>query len=179
MEASILSTRLDLVHTVDHWNTDNPHVHLLVRGVDDTGADSSSRATISAAACGRAPGISSPSSLARPRAQGQAIRWNGRSRRNAGRASTSSASPPTGHRLHRPAARATRRFRSDARRLMISRLQHLEKMGSPTSGQPGRVDGGLDAVGICATSACGATSSDHASRLRRTRPGARRRRLCD
>ena len=24
---------------VDHWNTDNPHVHLLVRGVDETGAD--------------------------------------------------------------------------------------------------------------------------------------------
>jgi hypothetical protein len=33
-----LATRLDWV-AVDHWNTDNPHVHLLVRGVDQTGAD--------------------------------------------------------------------------------------------------------------------------------------------
>ena len=33
-----LGTRLDWV-AVDHWNTDNPHVHLLVRGVDTQGAD--------------------------------------------------------------------------------------------------------------------------------------------
>ncbi len=37
MEAD-LATRLDWI-AVDHWNTDNPHVHLLVRGVDETGAD--------------------------------------------------------------------------------------------------------------------------------------------
>ena len=35
---SDLGTKLDWV-AVDHWNTDNPHVHLLVRGVDETGAD--------------------------------------------------------------------------------------------------------------------------------------------
>ena len=33
-----LGTRLDWV-AVDHWNTDNPHIHLLVRGVDENGAD--------------------------------------------------------------------------------------------------------------------------------------------
>lgn len=33
-----LHTRLDWV-AVDHWNTDNPHVHVLVRGVADDGAD--------------------------------------------------------------------------------------------------------------------------------------------
>lgn len=33
-----LGTKLDWV-AVDHWNTDNPHVHVLVRGVDETGAD--------------------------------------------------------------------------------------------------------------------------------------------
>ena len=33
-----LGTRLDWV-AVDHWNTDNPHIHLLVRGMDETGAD--------------------------------------------------------------------------------------------------------------------------------------------
>ncbi|MGJ4948693.1 relaxase/mobilization nuclease domain-containing protein [Bradyrhizobium sp. HKCCYLS20291] len=37
MEAD-LSTRLEWI-AVDHWNTDNPHIHLLVRGVDETGAD--------------------------------------------------------------------------------------------------------------------------------------------
>src|SRR3546814_6349214 len=37
MEAD-LGTRLDWV-AVDHWNTDNPHVHLLVRGQTDQGAD--------------------------------------------------------------------------------------------------------------------------------------------
>ncbi|MBS0989211.1 DUF3363 domain-containing protein [Acetobacter okinawensis] len=33
-----LGTRLDWA-AVSHWNTDNPHVHLLVRGVDQAGAD--------------------------------------------------------------------------------------------------------------------------------------------
>jgi type IV secretory pathway VirD2 relaxase len=33
-----LGTRLDWV-AVDHWNTDNPHVHVLVRGVTEDGAD--------------------------------------------------------------------------------------------------------------------------------------------
>ncbi len=33
-----LGTELDWV-AIDHWNTDNPHVHVLVRGVADDGAD--------------------------------------------------------------------------------------------------------------------------------------------
>ena len=33
-----LGTTLDWV-AVDHWNTDNPHVHILVRGKDDDGRD--------------------------------------------------------------------------------------------------------------------------------------------
>ena len=37
MEAD-LGTKLDWV-AVDHWNTDNPHVHMLVRGVDQDGQD--------------------------------------------------------------------------------------------------------------------------------------------
>lgn len=37
MEAD-LGTRLEWV-AVDHWNTDNPHTHLIVRGCDDTGKD--------------------------------------------------------------------------------------------------------------------------------------------
>ncbi|RLM20458.1 type VI secretion protein [Brenneria alni] len=37
MEAD-LGTRLEWV-AVDHWNTDNPHTHLIVRGCDDAGKD--------------------------------------------------------------------------------------------------------------------------------------------
>lgn len=37
MEAD-LGTRLDWV-AVDHWNTDNPHSHIVLRGKDDTGKD--------------------------------------------------------------------------------------------------------------------------------------------
>lgn len=33
-----LGTKLDWI-AVDHWNTDNPHVHLLIRGVADDGKD--------------------------------------------------------------------------------------------------------------------------------------------
>jgi len=33
-----LDTRLDWV-AVDHWNTDNPHIHILVRGIADDGGD--------------------------------------------------------------------------------------------------------------------------------------------
>lgn len=36
--AKDLGTRLDWV-AVDHWNTDNPHIHILVRGKDDDGRD--------------------------------------------------------------------------------------------------------------------------------------------
>ncbi|MCV0275842.1 DUF3363 domain-containing protein [Pseudomonas aeruginosa] len=37
MEAD-LGTRLDWI-AVDHWNTDNPHTHIVLRGRDDTGKD--------------------------------------------------------------------------------------------------------------------------------------------
>ena len=37
MEAD-LGTGLDWV-AVNHWNTDNPHTHIVVRGRDDTGKD--------------------------------------------------------------------------------------------------------------------------------------------
>jgi type IV secretory pathway VirD2 relaxase len=36
--ASDLGTRLDWI-AIAHWNTDNPHVHLLVRGVAEDGSD--------------------------------------------------------------------------------------------------------------------------------------------
>jgi type IV secretory pathway VirD2 relaxase len=49
-----LGTRLDWV-AVDHWNTDNPHVHLLIRGRGDDGQDLViSRDYISRGICDRA-----------------------------------------------------------------------------------------------------------------------------
>ncbi|WP_449472704.1 relaxase/mobilization nuclease domain-containing protein [Sphingobium chungangianum] len=36
--ASDLDTRLDWI-AIDHWNTDNPHVHILLRGVAEDGTD--------------------------------------------------------------------------------------------------------------------------------------------
>src|SRR3546814_1347073 len=36
--AKDLGTELDWV-AVDHWNTDNPHIHVLVRGIADDGRD--------------------------------------------------------------------------------------------------------------------------------------------
>lgn len=36
--AKDLETRLDWI-AVDHWNTDNPHIHILVRGIADDGTD--------------------------------------------------------------------------------------------------------------------------------------------
>src|SRR3546814_14310567 len=36
--AKDLETRLDWI-AVEHWNTDNPHIHILVRGVADDGQD--------------------------------------------------------------------------------------------------------------------------------------------
>jgi hypothetical protein len=84
---SDLGTRLDWVG-IAHWNTDNPRVHLVVRGVADDVPISSSRAITSATACARgrqtwsrpssAPG---PSMKSAPLARG---RW----KQSAGRAST-------------------------------------------------------------------------------------------
>ena len=47
-----LGTRLDWV-AVDHWNTDNPHVHVLLRGRADDGRDLVISRTTSAAGFGR------------------------------------------------------------------------------------------------------------------------------
>ena len=82
-----LGTRLDWV-AVDHWNTDNPHVHLLVRGVDRGRRRSRDlAATTSAGACARAPRNWSPSSWAQEPSMKSAMRWRGRSRRSDGRGS--------------------------------------------------------------------------------------------
>ncbi|WP_122523086.1 relaxase/mobilization nuclease domain-containing protein [Pannonibacter phragmitetus] len=128
MEAD-LGTRLDWV-AVDHWNTDNPHVHLLVRGVDETGADLViSRDYISHGLRGRAeelvdaelgpkPEHEIRSSLAR---EIDAERWTRLDREIARQ------SNEVGYIDLQPEAKGP--DDPEIRRLLIARLRHLEKMG--------------------------------------------------
>jgi type IV secretory pathway VirD2 relaxase len=144
MEAD-LGTRLDWV-AVDHWNTDNPHVHLLVRGVDDTGADLViSRDYISRGLRSRAEDLVSIELGPKPEHEIRsalekevtAERWTRLDVEIRGHAddvgaidlrpdSSGSANPET-------------------RRLMIGRLQHLEKMGLANSIGSGEWMVGLEA----------------------------------
>jgi type IV secretory pathway VirD2 relaxase len=132
-----LGTRLDWV-AVDHWNTDNPHVHLLVRGVDAHGADLViSRDYISHGLRSRAEDLVSLE--LGPKAEHEILkslerdikaeRWTrldheirdlvGEDRRLDLRADTPSTQP------------------NDRRRLMLGRLQYLEKMGLASPASPG------------------------------------------
>jgi len=144
MEAD-LGTRLDWV-AVDHWNTDNPHVHLLVRGVDETGADLViSREYISRGLRSRAEDLVSIELGPKPEHEIRnalekevtANRWTRLDVEIRGQADDVGAidfrSASDG-----PAD-------SETRRLMIGRLQHLEKMGLATSTGPGEWMVGLEA----------------------------------
>jgi len=132
-----LGTRLDWV-AVDHWNTDNPHVHLLVRGVDAHGADLViSRDYISHGLRSRAEDLVSLE--LGPKAEHEILkslerdidaeRWTrldheirdlvGGDRRLDLRADTPSTQP------------------NDRRHLMLGRLQYLEKMGLASPASPG------------------------------------------
>lgn len=132
-----LGTRLDWL-AVDHWNTDNPHVHLLIRGVDDAGADLViSRDYISRGLRSRAEDLVSIELGPKPEheirnALGKEVtaeRWTRLDveiRRNA---------DDLGSIDLRPEKRGP--ADPETRRLMIGRLQHLAKMGLATSIGPG------------------------------------------
>ncbi len=140
-----LGTKLDWV-AVDHWNTDNPHVHLLVRGVDDTGADLViSRDYISRGLRSRAEGLVSIELGPRPEHEIRnalereitAERWTRLD------VEIRIAADYIGYLDLRPEPPGA----SDPqmRRLMIGRLQHLEKMGLAASAGPGEWMVGLEA----------------------------------
>ncbi|SFD71551.1 Type IV secretory pathway, VirD2 components (relaxase), partial [Bosea sp. CRIB-10] len=140
-----LGTRLDWV-AVDHWNTDNPHVHLLVRGVDETGADLViSRDYISRGLRSRAEDLvdielgPKPDHEIRNALEKEigAERWtriDGEIRR---------AVDETGFVDLRPDQQG--RSDPELRRLMVGRLLHLEKMGLAFEGEPGQWTVGLEA----------------------------------
>ena len=137
MEAD-LGTRLDWI-AVDHWNTDNPHVHLLVRGVDEIGADLViSRDYISRGLRSRAmhlvdselgpkPEHEIRNALEKEITTERWTRIDGEIQR---------AADETGFIDLRP----DRQGPSDPelRRLMIGRLQHLEKMDLAFESNPGQ-----------------------------------------
>ncbi|MER8942853.1 DUF3363 domain-containing protein [Mesorhizobium sp. M0915] len=144
MEAD-LGSRLDWV-AVDHWNTDNPHVHLLVRGVDDTGGDLViSRDYISRGLRSRAEELASIELGPRPEHQIRSTlekeitseRWTRLD------VEIRIAADETGYIDLRQ--EATGAADPESRRLMIGRVQHLEKMGLATTAGSGEWIVGLEA----------------------------------
>lgn len=144
MEAD-LDTRLDWV-AVDHWNTDNPHVHLLMRGVDEAGADLViSRDYISRGLRSRAedlvvielgpkPEHEIRSALEREVTAERWTRLDVEIRRHADELGSIDLRPQT------PGPTDP-----ETRRLMIGRLQHLETMGLASAVAPGEWMVRLDA----------------------------------
>jgi type IV secretory pathway VirD2 relaxase len=144
MEAD-LGTHLDWV-AVDHWNTDNPHVHLLIRGVDQTGADLViSRDYISHGLRSRAEDLAGIELGPKPEQEIRsalerevtAERWTRID------VEIRIAANDVGYiDLRRDTPRAAD---PEIRRLMVGRLQHLEKMDLATSAGPGEWMVGLEA----------------------------------
>lgn len=140
-----LGTRLDWV-AVDHWNTDNPHIHLLVRGVDETGADLViSRDYISRGLRSRAEELVAIELGPRPEHEIRnslerevtAERWTRLDRE------IRLSADETGYIDLRPENPGS--SDPETRRLMVGRLQHLEKMGLAASAAPGEWMVGLEA----------------------------------
>jgi type IV secretory pathway VirD2 relaxase len=143
MEAD-LGTKLDWI-AVDHWNTDNPHVHLLVRGIDETGADLViSRDYISRGLRSRAEDLVSlelgpkPEHEVRHALQREvtAERWTRLD------LEIRIGADDTGYIDLRPEAGDV--GNTETRRLLIGRLQHLEKMGLATAAGAGEWMVGLE-----------------------------------
>jgi type IV secretory pathway VirD2 relaxase len=144
MEAD-LGTTLDWV-AVDHWNTDNPHVHMLVRGVDQGGQDLViSRDYISRGLRSRAEEFVSIELGPKPEHEVRsalerevdAERWT---RLDAEIRLTADETGMIDLRPNNPAAGDP-----EIRRLMIGRLQRLEKMGLAAPAGPGEWMVGLEA----------------------------------
>jgi type IV secretory pathway VirD2 relaxase len=131
MEAD-LGTGLDWV-AVDHWNTDNPHTHIVLRGKDDTGKDLIiSRDYI-------AHGM-------RERAAGLATEWLGprteqEIQQSLQREVEQERWTNLDRALQREAQAGTIRLEQlqhDSRRSqLVGRLQHLQRMGLAESRAPG------------------------------------------
>ena len=132
---SDLGTRLDWV-AVDHWNTDNPHTHVVLRGKDDTGKDLIiSRDYIAEGMRHRAAELATEwlgprTELEIQRAMQREVdqeRWTGLDR-------TLQRLAVDG--LVRPETLAEPRLQRQ-RQMLIGRLQRLQRMGLASEQQPG------------------------------------------
>jgi type IV secretory pathway VirD2 relaxase len=132
-----LGTKLDWIG-VDHWNTDNPHVHLLIRGRTDDGSDLViSRDYISRGIRARSEELvtlelgpkNEPEVRSALEREVEAERWT-RLDAAIGR----EAADDTGVVDLRPPSAMARD--PQVRRLMIGRLQRLERMGLARSAGP-------------------------------------------
>lgn len=144
MEAD-LGTKLDWV-AVDHWNTDNPHVHLLMRGVDETGQDLViSRGYISRGLRSRAEELVSIELGPKPEHEIRSAleREVGAERWTRLDTAIRMAADETGYIDLRPDQPGSRD--PELRRLMVGRMQHLEKMGLAAPAGPGEWMVGLEA----------------------------------
>jgi type IV secretory pathway VirD2 relaxase len=130
-----LGTRLDWV-AVDHWNTDNPHTHVVLRGKDDTGKDLIiSRDYIAEGMRHRAAELATEwlgprSELEIQRSMQREVdqeRWTGLDRMLQREAVNG---------LVRPEMLAEPRLQRQ-RQMLIGRLQHLQRMGLATEQKPG------------------------------------------
>src|SRR5712675_1888609 len=140
-----LGTRLDWV-AVDHWNTDNPHVHLLVRGIAEDGSDLViSRDYISHGLRSRAEDLVSAELGPKPEHEIRSAlereveeeRWTRLD------VAIRMAADETGFIDLRPGNPGA--GDPEGRRLAIGRLQRLERMGLATATGPGQWMIGLDA----------------------------------
>ncbi|MFC5580987.1 DUF3363 domain-containing protein [Rhodanobacter terrae] len=132
-----LGTRLEWV-AVDHWNTDNPHTHIVLRGKDDTGKDLIiSRDYIAEGMRGRASEL--------------ATEWLGpRTEREIQRTMQREVDQERWTGLDRTLQRETgddglvriERFSEPRlqrqRQVLIGRLQRLQRMGLAVESQPGK-----------------------------------------
>lgn len=134
MEAD-LGTRLEWV-AVDHWNTDNPHTHIVLRGKDDTGKDLIiSRDYIAHGMRHRAAELATEwlgprTELEMRRAMQREVdqeRWTGLDL---------TLQRATVDGLLRPETLAEARLQSQ-RQMLIGRLQRLQRMGLAIEQQPG------------------------------------------
>ncbi len=143
-----LGSKLDWV-AIDHWNTDNPHVHLLVRGITEDGSDLViARDYISRGLRGRAEDLVSlelgpkPEHAIRSALERdvEAERWtrlDAEIRREAEATGVIDLRPPEAGVGD-----------SQIRRQMIGRLQHLERMGLASSNGLGQWTLRSDAEGV-------------------------------
>jgi type IV secretory pathway VirD2 relaxase len=140
-----LGTRLDWI-AVDHWNTDNPHVHLLVRGVAEDGSDLViSRDYMSHGLRSRAEELVADELGPKPEHEIRSAleREVGAERWTRLDVAIRMAADETGFidlRPENPGAGDP-----EVRRLAIGRLQRLERMGLAAAAGPGRWIVGLDA----------------------------------